>query len=248
MKENQEYFSESIETVTKSPEEMKIEKEWQRQVFAATKMFETDIIESKNKQIKTYRLLSLFLGVSVIAVAVAIAGLTPLKTVEPFVLRVDNTTGFVDKVEPYNVNRNTVNEAVIRYFLARYIENREGYEWFTVQNMYDYVESTSGKSVFDAYKNYMMSEYSPVKKLAKSLKMQVKVNGITFLDNDTAQIRFTKMIADPDGKQATGYQVTKWLATVKFDFSKKITTEQQRLLNPLGMSVISYRVDAEVIK
>ncbi len=248
MNDNQEYFSDSIAEVTKSPEKIKAEKNAVKKVFEATKMFESDIIESKNKQIKIYRNLSLFLGISVIAVSVAIAGLTPLKTVEPFVLRVDNTTGFVDKVEPYNVSRNTVNESVIRYFLARYIENREGYEWFTVQNMYDYVEATSGKSVFDAYKNYMMSEYSPVKKLAKSMKMQVKVNGITFLDSDTAQIRFTKMIADPDGKQATGYQTTKWLATVKFDFGKQIKTEQQRLLNPLGMSIISYRVDAEVIK
>lgn len=242
--DNEKYFQESIADAEKPQKKSQNEK----QIFDAVKVFETDVIESKQKRIGFLTKINIFQGVTIVLLAGALIGLTPLKTVEPFLLRVDNTTGYVDKVNPYEVKGNTVNEAVQRYFLARFIENREGYEWFTVQDMYNFVESTSNKSVFDAYKNYMISNQSPVKVLSNRMKMLVKVNGITFLDDSTAQIRFTKLITEPDGKAAVGYVPTKWIATLKFDFSKKITTEQERLLNPLGLNVISYRVDAEVVK
>lgn len=242
--DNDAYFQESIADAEKPQKKSKNEKS----IYEAVKVFETDVIESKQKRIGFLTKINIFQGVTIVLLAGALIGLAPLKTVEPFLLRVDNTTGYVDRVSPYDVKGNTVNEAVQRYFLARFIENREGYEWFTVQDMYNFVESTSNKSVFDAYKNYMISEQSPVKVLSNRMKMLVKVNGITFLDDSTAQIRFTKLITEPDGKAAVGYVPTKWIATLKFDFSKKITTEQERLLNPLGLNVFSYRVDAEVIK
>ena len=243
--EKENYYQESIPS---ADGDNKKNKATEKQIFEAVKMFETDIIESKQKKIKLLTKLTIGQGITIVLLAGALIGLTPLKTVEPFLLRVDNTTGYVDKVSPYEVNHNSVNEAVQRYFLARFVENREGYEWFTVQTMYNFVEATANKSVFDAYKNYTLSCQSPVKVLSNKMKMLVKVNGITFLENGMAQIRFTKLIAEPDGKPATGYIPTKWIATVKYDFSNKVKTEEQRLLNPLGLNVISYRVDAEVVK
>ncbi|WP_258086630.1 virB8 family protein [Xenorhabdus bovienii] len=243
------YFDESIKELTKSPADKALEKKQTQQVFQAVKMFETNIIESKNQRIKWLGRLSGFLGVAVVALAIAIASLAPLKSVIPFLLRVDSTTGYVDKLEPYSTETATVDESVTRYFLARFVENREGYDWYTIQSMYDFVESTSDRAIFEAYKSYMVNEeLSPLKRLANRSKIQVKVNGITFLNDSTAQIRFTKMISDLDGKPAVGFKPSKWIATVTFDLSKKINTEQARLINPLGLSVTSYRVDAEVIK
>jgi type IV secretion system protein VirB8 len=57
----------------------------------------------------------------------AIAGLTPLKTVEPFVVRVDNSTGIVDVVSALTSTAGTYDEAVTKYFAARYVRAREGY-------------------------------------------------------------------------------------------------------------------------
>ncbi|HHJ1229554.1 TPA: virB8 family protein [Proteus mirabilis] len=246
---NSSYFNDSIKEVKKTPAEKSREKKQTQQVFEAVKMFETNIIENKNQRIKWMGRLVGFLGVAVVALAIAIACLAPLKSVEPFVLRVDSTTGYVDKLEPYNAETATVDESVIRYFLARFVENREGYDWYTIQSMYDFVEATSDRAIFEAYKGYMVNEeLSPLKRLTNRNKIQVKVNGITFLNDSTAQIRFTKMISELDGKPAVGYKPSKWIATVTFDLSKKINTEQERLINPLGLSVTSYRVDAEVIK
>ena len=57
---------------------------------------------------------------------VAVAGLTPLKTVEPFLIRVDHSTGIVDVV-PVLKGRAEVPEAVTRYFITQYVQSRERY-------------------------------------------------------------------------------------------------------------------------
>lgn len=248
MTEQQDYYQQSIEQSVESSEKKQREKEIEKNIFEAVRVFETDVIESKEKRIKFLTKMNFVGWGGVVVLAVAIAGLTPLKESVPYLLRVDSTTGYVDKVEPYVGSKDNVNAAAVRYFLARFVENREGYEWFTVQSMYNIVESAASNDVFNSYKNYMLSEYSPVKKLAKRHKMQVKVNGITFLEDGTAQIRFTKLITENDGSLSAGYQPTKWIATLTYDFTKQSKTEEQRLVNPLGLNVSSYRVDSEVVK
>src|SRR5688572_23441235 len=52
--------------------------------------------------------------------AAALLALVPLKTVEPFVIRVDNSTGIVD-VAPVFVGEANFSEAVTRYFLDHYV-------------------------------------------------------------------------------------------------------------------------------
>ncbi|HGJ5878407.1 virB8 family protein [Arsenophonus nasoniae] len=245
---NETYYQDSIVLLENTPHEKKQAAEIKKQMFEAAKMFETNIIELKQKKIGFLTKVAVFQGIAIVLLTVAIAGLTPLKTVVPMMLRVDTTTGYVDKINPYNGENSTMDSNVVRYFVARFIENREGYEWFTIQNMSNFVESTANKAVLTSYKGYMLSDYSPLKRLSKNLKMLVKVNGITFLDDETAQVRFTKLITEPDEKLAVGYEPTKWIATLKFDFTKTIKTEAQRLINPLGFNVVSYRVDAEVVK
>ena len=39
-----------------------------------------------------------------------------------------------------------------------------------------------------------------------------------------------------------------WIATIDFDYEKEIKTEAERLENPLGFQVISYRVDVENVE
>ena len=55
------------------------------------------------------------------AASVALVLLMPLKRVEPFVVRVDNSTGIVDVVPVYSRRRARMDEAVTRYFLTHYV-------------------------------------------------------------------------------------------------------------------------------
>ena len=57
----------------------------------------------------------------------SVAALAPLKTVEPFVIRVDSSTGIVDVVDALSTASGTYDEAVTKFFAARYVRSREGW-------------------------------------------------------------------------------------------------------------------------
>ena len=62
--------------------------------------------------------------------------LLPLKRVDPFVIRVDSTTGVVDVVPVY-AGQATVEEAVTRYFLTHYISICERFNFATAESDYE---------------------------------------------------------------------------------------------------------------
>jgi type IV secretion system protein VirB8 len=75
--------------------------------------------------------------VCALTVAIALMLLMPLKRVEPFVIRVDNTTGLVDVVPVYAGNE-PMPEAVTRYFLDHYVTVCERFNFATAES--DYAE------------------------------------------------------------------------------------------------------------
>ena len=66
-------------------------------------------------------------GTVAFASVMAVAMLTPLKTVEPYVIRVDNSTGIVDVVESLRDGETNYDEAINKYFTQWYVRYREGY-------------------------------------------------------------------------------------------------------------------------
>ena len=66
----------------------------------------------------------------------ALVLLMPLKRVEPFVIRVDNTTGVVDVVPVY-AGEAEMPEAVTRYFLDHYVTVCERFNFATAESDYE---------------------------------------------------------------------------------------------------------------
>jgi len=71
----------------------------------------------------------------------AVAALAPLKTVEPFVVRVDSSTGMVDIITVLTTEQTNYDEVVNRYFIAKYIKE-------TLNNLQFQRLLFFGKSVF----------------------------------------------------------------------------------------------------
>ena len=67
---------------------------------------------------------------------IAIAAMMPLKTVQPYVIRVDNTTGIVDIVPMY-AGHAEISETVARYLLTHYITVCEGFAYATAESSYE---------------------------------------------------------------------------------------------------------------
>ncbi|HCB1657212.1 TPA: type IV secretion system protein [Citrobacter farmeri] len=243
--ENQEYYEETAKLAEKSQGERSRDN---KAYYEAIKSFEQDRISSLEGQRK---LLIRGIGAAggvICLLAVALAGLAPLKTAVPYVIRVDNSTGYTDIAKSISDEKTTYEEVINKYWLSQYVINYESYDWQTVQTMYDTVQLMSDGSVFSEYKNKMLASNSPLSLLKDNYKLKTKVKSVTFLNADTAQVRFTKLVLTNTGQLSTEYAPTDWVALISFDFNHEIKTEGERLLNPLGFNVLSYSVDPEATK
>ena len=71
-----------------------------------------------------------------LAVALALVLLMPLKRVEPFLVRVDSSTGIVDIVPVYT-GKAGLEQSVTRYFLAHYVSVCERFNFATAESDYE---------------------------------------------------------------------------------------------------------------
>ena len=239
------YFSRTKKEAAKKMIEVKKENQ---PFYDAVKQFEKNEIATVQSKAKLLTRLCVAEFVVIGLLGAGIAALAPLKTAVPYVIRVDNSTGYTDVVPQINNAKESYQEVETKYFLSQFVINYESYEWQTIQQMMDTVKVMSASKVFSQYNTAIRADSSPLNVLKDNYKMRVKIKSVTMLKPDMAQVRFSKMILDSSGKPAPEYRMTDWIATIAFDFNKKIETEEQRLINPLGFQALSYRVDPEAMK
>lgn len=185
---------------------------------------------------------------SVIAVAAcsAVAMLAPLKTVEPFVIRVDSATGVPEVMTSLSDGQEEYDEAVSKYFLARYVRTREGYSFASREAIFREVQLLSSReeqAEFSSFYNASNPE-SPQFIYGRNGKADVAIRSIAFIGDDLAQVRFARTVTERDERVRT-----LWVATVQFSFqSDAVISDQDRLINPLGFVVTDYRSDPEVVE
>ena len=206
--------------------------------------FHTADMERTRRTAKTaWRITAACLLITGAAVG-AVAGLTPLKTAVPFVIRVDNNTGVTDVVTTLKKSEKSYGEVTDKYFLAQYVRYREGYDWETVQDTFDATNLLSAPPVQQQFAElYRESKDAPHTILKDKFRINVRVNALAFVGN-MAQVRFEKiMIALGGDKNVLPPQ--RYIATIAYQYKNAPMDEKDRLVNPLGFSVTSYRVDRE---
>lgn len=183
--------------------------------------------------------------VGFVAAGLALLGLTPLKTVEPFVVRVDKATGAVEAVSRLNATSRTESEAVNKYFVTKYLRAREEYTSELAPVNYKTVALMSAGPVGQQYFEWFKPEnpQSPLKVYGATAKVQVRVLNVSFLAPNIASARYERTIRANDGSAPVR---TTWTATVTFRYSNAPMTEDDRLVNPIGFEVTDYRTDPEV--
>lgn len=72
----------------------------QQAYINAARWFESNVAQEHMKSAKNSKRLAIFFGVLAFMAIGAVLVLTPLKSVVPYVVRVDNNTGFADLVRP----------------------------------------------------------------------------------------------------------------------------------------------------
>ncbi|WP_062236805.1 virB8 family protein [Aureimonas sp. N4] len=180
------------------------------------------------------------------AAVLGVAALAPLKTVEPFVVRVNENTGFVDIIREITGKETvTYEEAVQRYWLGRYVRARENYSALEQQERFHEVAlfSTPAEQERFASEVTPSNPQSPVNQMGRNGRVLIDITSISFLNKEIANVRFLK--TTERGKEVAR---TNWIATIGFAYMAAPTSERDRLVNPLGFQVLSYRADPEVVR
>jgi type IV secretion system protein VirB8 len=198
---------------------------------------------------RAYWVASAFGGLATLAL-LAFDVMLPLKSVEPFVIRVDNTTGVTDVVPVY-VGKGDVSEAVTRYLLHNYVVTRERYFYAMAEQDYNLVGAYNSPQMNSLWMQAWDrgNPESPLVKFKDGTTVRCQIQSISFIKRadgiqDLAQVRFLT------GKKSGGSgqdQIQHWISTVQYGYVSPSKDEQLRALNPLGFRIVEYRREPEIL-
>lgn len=172
--------------------------------------------------------------------------LMPLKTVQPYTLMVDRTTGYVQALKPLDPARIAPDTALTQSFLVQYVIAREGFDVATVNANYRKVALFSGGRARSSYLSQMQvsNPQSPLVTLPRGTVVDTKIKSISPVGKDVALVRFDTVRTGPNGQVQAPRQ---WIAVIRYRWSGEPMKLEDRFVNPLGFQVTSYRRDAEAL-
>jgi type IV secretion system protein VirB8 len=183
-----------------------------------------------------------------LGVAAAIAVMMPLKRVEPYVIRVDSSTGIVDVVPEYD-GRALPAQIVTRYLLTHYVSICQRFNFAMAES--DYMECGAFHS---AQRNQLWyaqwkrsNPESPLNLYKDGTVVQVTVTSVTFLkeadrEPGLAQVRYLRR-TQSGGEGAE--QVSHWIASIRYQYVQPSRDARQRTLNPLGFRIVDFQSEQE---
>lgn len=181
----------------------------------------------------------------------ALVLLMPLKRVEPYLIRVDKTSGVVDVVPRFS-GRTPLGRAVTRYLLTRYIMVCEQYDAAFAQSDYEECGAFNSARLNELlYAKWARANpRSPLNLHRDGSSQAVRIESVSFLRQtgtvpDLAQVRFAR-IEQEGGDVAQ--RVTHWIASIQYRYDKPPSNPRTRLWNPLGFEVLDLRIEPEVLQ
>lgn len=169
----------------------------------------------------------------------------------PVVLRVDKTTGEIERLLSTEVYKVSTDEAIDKNFIYRFVINYEGYNYKTIQMTYNTAVLLSTEDVGLQLYNSLYGNDKRLNLMGDKVNITPTVSSIQIGSSDDktnglARVRFTTREESSTGGEP---KIRKWIAELSYTYnSKLIMTEKQRLENPLGFQVRSYKVDADGIE
>jgi type IV secretion system protein VirB8 len=167
--------------------------------------------------------------------------------VEPYVIRVDNSTGIVDIVPMY-AGHAEIGETVARYLLTHYVTTCEGFSYATAERDYEECGAYhTQKRNLEWYNLWNQTNpASPLNTNKDGAVVRVQVTAVTFFRkvnglSELAQVRYIK------GRRAPGASehLTHWIATIEYAWVTPSRDPKSRQWNPLGWRVTEFRTEPE---
>ncbi len=218
----------------------------EQNIFKNGLTWETSRLFEVYKSERRAWLVAKIFGASFVLVCIALALLMPLKTVVPYVIKVDQSTGMSEILKIANKRDIPVNEMMNKYWISQYVLAREGYDWRTLNQEFTKVRELSLPNVFEPYSTQFGTHKDSLEvRLKDDFRVLVKLNSIVINSDYIATVRFVKTVYN--NKTLKEETSQGWTATIGFEyFPTYEAKEENRLINPFGFKVTSYRVDPEI--
>lgn len=181
--------------------------------------------------------------------SLALALLMPLKRVEPFLVRVDGSSGIVDVVPALQAPV-PLETSVTRYFLSHYVQTCERFNYASAESDYEECGAFHAAQRNQAW--YALwnphNPASPLNVHKDGSSVHVEVQAVSFFRRasgltDLAQVRYRKAVRAAGA--VTDAQVTHWVATIQYAYAAPSSDPRVRRWNPLGFKVLEFVSEPE---
>ncbi|MFL6857320.1 MAG: virB8 family protein [Allosphingosinicella sp.] len=176
--------------------------------------------------------------------AIALILLMPLKTVVPYTLLVDRTTGYVQALKPLDPDKVAPDAALTQSLLVQYVIARESFDVDMMQANYKKVALWSAEKARSDYLGLVQvsNPQSPLVLYPRTTVVETRVKSVSPLGRGVALVRFDTVRVDAGGATQPPQS---WVAVIRYRFSGEPMKLEDRFVNPLGFQVLRYRRDAE---
>lgn len=180
-----------------------------------------------------------------------------VKTVEPYVVQIDDKSGVVQLVNPVSRNEYAANELIDRFFVAQYINARESYNLSILRYNYNVVRVMSTVQMFNIFRRDVSPNVptSAAAVLGNDGIRTVRIKSVAYIQNptipnDNAKATPEKIIQARielrDTRENGQDVIDNFVITVTFQYANIELNEEERLINPLGFTVTQYQVQREI--
>jgi type IV secretion system protein VirB8 len=174
----------------------------------------------------------------------AIRDISLKKTIEPFLVEIEERSGQLNVVLPVTDNVLLADESLNRYFLYKYLKARETYNAIDYKYNYDtVVRLLSSGEVYGDFRNIINDDKAnPAKIYGDTGATNLKIRSFQSIGSGKVQVRFA---IEESGRNIKGTQNK--IAIIEYKYTKIQMTQDQLYINPVGFVVTRYKLDDEII-
>lgn len=175
----------------------------------------------------------------------ALLMLLPLKQVEPFLVRVDSSTGIVNTVVSLRNAQRDYSEETTRYFIKKYVNLRENYARNDIERAFRQMAVMTHEPLRAPLKKQFAFQTpgSMFQQFGDKGTREITIKSTSRLARNVFQVRFfaTEALAGVE-------KLIHYVATIEYEYQDTPKTEAARAVTPLGFTVTAYRRVQEAVQ
>lgn len=173
----------------------------------------------------------------------AVFAMSPLKQVEPFLIRVDGTTGLFDVVPAYS-GKADLPEALTRHLVTEYVVERERYIPSLAETDYEQIGAYHSAAMNQSWSALWArtNPSSPLVRYGDSTRVRAIVEAVSFLKRSSNGVSVIQVRFSTSTQRSLGAneESASFLATLEVGYGAPSSDVRIRALNPLGFKVTEY--------